>query len=90
SARIWPIQAFIHDYKGMAILFTAMTIYALSAIGWVFVLRMLPLGKAYMFMSCSFLLMPLIAHLVFGEPLTIKTIFGSMLIVIGILVSVAL
>ena len=67
----------------------AMTIYVLSTIWWIWLLRSVPLGRAYVFMALSFLFVPVLAHWMFGEPLNWRTAASAALIVAGIVVAVS-
>lgn len=66
----------------------AVFLYAVSTVLWIFALRSLELSKAYMFMSAGFIIIPIISHFYFNEPLGIKNIIGSSLIVAGIWISI--
>jgi undecaprenyl phosphate-alpha-L-ara4N flippase subunit ArnE len=65
----------------------ALVIYLLSSVWWVAVLRSMPLSRAYLFMALSFGYVPLMAHLIFGEPISWRVTFGILLVVAGIAVS---
>lgn len=84
SSRILPVDVFLRDYKAMAILGAALLLYAVSTVAWIFALRVLPLSKAYMVMACSFLIIPVAAHFLFNEPLTINVLLGALMIMVGI------
>ena len=67
-------------------LILALVIYMLSSVWWVAVLRSMPLSRAYLFMALSFGYVPLLAHLIFGEPMSWRVTFGIILVVTGIAV----
>jgi multidrug transporter EmrE-like cation transporter len=56
----------------------------LAAFAWIAVVQQLEIGFAYPFMALSFVLVPLGAKVIFGEPLPRLQIFGMALIVIGV------
>lgn len=76
----------IHDPVGLALFVGALTIYAVSTIAWIFVLRTMPLSTAYPFLALGFAVMPFLSHLAFGEPLTTSLFVGTAMIISGILV----
>lgn len=84
SGRIWPPAEFLHDTRAVAMLGFALTLYGIATVLWIFTLRTLPLGKAYMFMACSFLILPIAAHYCFEEPLTLNMLLGAGIIIAGI------
>jgi drug/metabolite transporter (DMT)-like permease len=60
---------------------------ALAAVLWVLAIERLDVGFAYPFMALSFVLVPLGAKLLFGEPLPPIQILGMTLIGVGVTVS---
>jgi drug/metabolite transporter (DMT)-like permease len=89
GARITGISNLFSDRVTLALLGTAVVLYAASTLGWILALRTLPLTHAYMFMSVGFVLVPLASHFLLGEPLTIRLIVGSLIVMFGILVAVS-
>lgn len=65
----------------------AFAIYAAATLLWVSLLRSMPLSRAYVFMSLSFVIVPVAGYFVFGENLSLSYMVGAILIVIGILVA---
>lgn len=65
----------------------ALIIYAAATIFWVLALRDLDLSRAYMFMSLSFVIVPVIATLMLGEHLSKGYLIGLGLIIAGIIVT---
>ncbi|WGS84687.1 hypothetical protein [Methylomonas sp. UP202] len=59
-------------------------LYALTTGLWVYVLNSVPLGKAYPFTAAAYLIVPLAAHHLFGEVWNLQMLFGSLMIVAGI------
>lgn len=65
----------------------ALSAYFASIVLWFFVLKLLPLRLAYPFSALAFVLVPLLAHWVLGESLSVKWMIGSGLIMLGIVIS---
>jgi drug/metabolite transporter (DMT)-like permease len=63
----------------------AFSIYGLATIGWIYLLRGVPLSKAYPFMALSFCLVPAIGYLVLQEKLSSTYPIGVLFIVCGVL-----
>jgi drug/metabolite transporter (DMT)-like permease len=87
GSRITGITDLFTDLGAAALLGTAIGLYGASTLAWVIALRKLPLTQAYIFMSLGFILVPLAAHFLLGEPLAIRVIIGSLIIIVGILVA---
>ncbi len=66
---------------------TALASYGISTLGWIWALRQVPLSTAYLFMSASFIIVPLGAYWFFDEPLSVQYVLGSLLIIAGVLVA---
>ncbi len=64
----------------------AVTFYAGASVLWVWILRTTPLSMAYPFAALGFVLVPLAAAYFFGEELSWRYAFGSLLIISGIVV----
>jgi len=77
-------EAFLTDYKTAGIFFAALFFYGISTLGWVLALRHVPLSTAYLFMSLSFVLVPIGAWIFLGETLSLRALMGSGLIISGI------
>ena len=65
----------------------ALTAYLGSIVLWFFVLKLLPLRLAYPFSALAFVLVPLLAYWVLGEPLSLKWLVGSSLIMVGLVIT---
>lgn len=76
----------IHDPQGLMLFSSALFIYGLSTIGWILVLRSMPLSTAYPFLALGFAAMPFLSHYLFNEPLSKGLLLGTAMIVGGILV----
>ncbi|MEM7364279.1 MAG: EamA family transporter [Pseudomonadota bacterium] len=77
----------IVDWRTMFIFAVAMTIYFGASILWVLALRELPLSRAYMFLSLSFVIVPTAAMLLFGEQLSKTFFLGVVLILAGLVLT---
>ena len=89
STRITGITDLFTDLVALALLGTAVGLYAACTVAWIVALKALPLTHAYIFMSTAFVLVPLAAHFLLGEPLTIRLMVGSLIVMLGILVAVS-
>ncbi len=86
GSQLSNIGSLILDVNIRSVFFSALFLYAISTLLWIWALRTLPLSKAYPFMALGFLIVPVAAHYAFGEPLTYKHLAGSCVIVIGIFI----
>lgn len=68
---------------------SAMFLYALTTVGWIWCLQELPLSKAYLFMALAYVFIPLLSWAFFGELPTWQYFMSSVLIVFGIVVAIA-
>lgn len=65
-------------------LIASLALYGLTTLGWVWILRNVPLNLAYPFMGLAFLFVPVLAWVALSEPLHWKTFAGGFLILAGI------
>lgn len=65
-------------------LLSALLLYGIITIAWVFLLRTVPLGLAYPVLSLSFLIVPFASHFIFGDPLNWRIFLSGIFICIGI------
>lgn len=75
-------------FKTAILLFSAMSLYAITSIAWVWVLQKVELGSIYPLMALAFILVPLGSYLVFDERFSNQYFIGILLIMIGIVVVV--
>ena len=73
--------------RNLFLLGTAFAIYISATFLWITLLKALPLSRAYVFMSLSFVIVPVASFFVFGETLSLAYVAGVSLIVIGILIA---
>ena len=75
--------AFVNIYLAVGLV-----LYAGLTVLWVWLLRSVPLSKAYPFVALSFIFTPLLSRLVFGDTLNMNYFGGLFLIACGIIVIV--
>jgi drug/metabolite transporter (DMT)-like permease len=68
----------------------AITIYGLTTLLWISLLRQVDLHKAYIFMALSFLLVPIGSHFIFREHITTGYLIGAIIVVIGLIIATKL
>ena len=52
----------IFDTKVIILLASALTVYCLTAVGWIYILQKVELGKVYPFQALSFMAVPLASY----------------------------
>jgi drug/metabolite transporter (DMT)-like permease len=62
----------------------AVIVYAALAVVWVWILTFTPLSRAYAFVALALVLTPLAGGVFFGEPISIRLVFGIGLVVVGL------
>jgi drug/metabolite transporter (DMT)-like permease len=62
----------------------ALAIYAGLSILWVWLLSFTALSRAYPFVALAFAVTPLLAHVLFGETVSPRLVFGLLLILCGL------
>jgi len=67
-----------------AVLGAALLLYAVTTLGWIWVLQRSELGKIYPLMALSFVVVPLASHFVLGEQFSWRYGLGCAFIVAGI------
>lgn len=65
-------------------LIVSLILYGLTTLGWLWILRYAPLHLAYPFAGLAFLIVPMLAWLFLGEPLSWRTLAGGALIMAGV------
>jgi drug/metabolite transporter (DMT)-like permease len=68
-------------------LYTALAIYGLATLLWIWILSRLPLTQAYPWMAISMVIVPLLGWFVFGERVTPVFWLGMVLILVGLLLT---
>jgi undecaprenyl phosphate-alpha-L-ara4N flippase subunit ArnE len=64
----------------------ALAAYGLSVLTWLSVLRKVPLGVAMPFVALTYVVVPIAAWITFGDPISLRTVGGTALIIAGVLV----
>lgn len=65
----------------------ALALYGTATIAWIWVLQKVPLSVAYPVVALSFVLVPLGARFLFGEPIGIRYMAGTAFIIVGIAIA---
>ncbi len=81
------VADFVTDLTVLGPFVLAGTIYAAATVLWIMALRDLPLGRAYMFMALSFVIVPLVSTVLFSEQLSLGFAVGVGLIIAGLIVT---
>lgn len=76
------------DFKTVLILGSALALYGVTTIAWVWVLQKIELGKAYPLMALAFVLVPIGSHFVLGERFQMQYFVGVLFIGVGIVLAV--
>ena len=84
AAHQLPVNAVATDWLLNGWLLAALALYGLMTLLWVWILRHAPLHIAYPFMGMAFLIVPVLAWMWLGEPLTWQTLVGGALILAGV------
>ncbi|NVK72899.1 MAG: EamA family transporter [Oceanospirillaceae bacterium] len=74
----------ISHFVDLATVISGLTCYALSLGCWMLALSKLPLSIAYPCLSISYVLVTVMANILFDEVLSLSVMFGSVLIVLGV------
>ncbi|MDF1595403.1 MAG: EamA family transporter [Acidimicrobiia bacterium] len=65
----------------------AIALYGGSTLLWIWLIREVPLSRAYPFVALAFVVVPILSHFVLDERISRAGVAGSALIVLGIVVS---
>ncbi len=84
AALSMPASPGWYDWAFNGWLLVALVLYAVTTVGWVWVLRNAPLSLAYPFMGLAFIIVPLLARWWLGEAVTVQTLAGGALILAGV------
>jgi drug/metabolite transporter (DMT)-like permease len=68
---------------------TSLAIYGVATVAWIYLLRFVPLTRAYPYMSLTFVIVPALSVMLIEERLSTNYFVGVALIVSGILLIVA-
>jgi drug/metabolite transporter (DMT)-like permease len=67
---------------------SAITLYGLTTLAWIWCLKEIELSRAYLFMALVYVLVPCLDGWFFGVPITLKYCLSASLILLGIVISV--
>lgn len=84
AASVLPENPGPIDWLFNGWLITSLVLYAITTVGWVWILRSVPLHLAYPFMGLAFVIVPTLAWYFLKEPLHWQTIAGGLLIMAGV------
>ena len=80
------LQSHIWQIISSPILIMACTLYALTILIWIWVLKHAPLSIVYPFTACAYIITPLLSYLIFDEKLNFQFIIGTAFLVLGIII----
>jgi drug/metabolite transporter (DMT)-like permease len=66
--------------------FSALVLYALTTILWLYILNKVPISRAYPIQALAYPLVLILAKLLFNESITVSRLIGIGIIVIGVIV----
>jgi drug/metabolite transporter (DMT)-like permease len=69
-------------------LWVALVVYGLATMLWIHVLRTAPLNRAYPLFALAFVVVPIVEHFVWQQPLRWQSWAGGGLITLGVAISV--
>lgn len=87
SAENFQFSGNLYDTHALTILFIALCLYAITTLGWVWVLQKSDLNKIYPLMALSFILVPIASHFILHENFTKQYFFGIIFIIVGIIIT---
>ncbi|PBC23461.1 MULTISPECIES: 4-amino-4-deoxy-L-arabinose-phospho-UDP flippase [unclassified Mesorhizobium] len=84
SGRIHSLSDILLNTGTLMFFASAVALYGGSTLAWIIALRTIPLSQAYLFMAFGFVIVPVAAHFLLGEPLGSNVFFGAALICVGV------
>lgn len=75
----WIVSFATNPYLMMAVF-----LYAITILAWIYVLKVLPLSIAYPLTALAYIIVPVMSYFLVGEKITVATIAGSLVIMLGI------
>lgn len=88
GASIWVASGSWLNNKVLVSVMSAMVLYAITSIVWIWLLRKIELGRVYPLMALAFVLVPLSSYLLFGERFNISYYLGVIMIVMGVTLTI--
>lgn len=77
----------IFTVKTLLLFSSAMGVYFISSLLWIWILRHTELGKIYPLMSLAFILVPVASYYMFDESFNVQYFLGTSIIVLGVVVT---
>jgi drug/metabolite transporter (DMT)-like permease len=90
SADSGPPLRQVGDFMALAgnvYLWAALLLYGSATVFWIYMLQQVPLSRAYPFAALSFVLVPCLAWIIFGDAITPRYMAGIVLIIAGMWLS---
>lgn len=87
ASTLQNIPADIYGLIANPWFYSAIIIYAGSTFFWILILRKASLSLSYPIFALGFLIVPLLDHFFFKEPLRTNTFIGGFIIIIGVAVA---
>jgi len=90
AARSFAGQSGLDGFVSLftsASFWSAIVLYGMSTLLWVWLLRDVPLNRAYPFAAVAFVLVPILSYLLLDEPITVPAMLGAAFIVVGIAIA---
>lgn len=84
GAAAWSLSGTVMNGKVMISILSAMVLYAVTSMVWIWLLRKIELGRIYPLMALAFVLVPLGSYVLFGERFNTSYYFGIVMIVMGV------
>jgi len=86
AALDWKQHVSLQAFALSPVLWSALIVYSLTTVLWVYALRQIDLSRAYTIMALNFIFVPIGAWYFFGETTTPSYWIGVALIILGIVV----
>lgn len=89
SSGVFLKLASMYDFLSFRyILYFVLTVVVMGiyAVLWQKVLKLIPLNKAYLYKSSGIAISLMYAYIIFGEKITLNNIWGTVMIVLGIII----
>ena len=87
ASRMHSFQTLFTEYRLLLTLCLALSMYGLSVFLWLEALRHTSISRLYMFFSLAFILVPIGAHFIFKEPLSLQQLGGGVVILVGVVLT---
>lgn len=84
TSKAWVETGTLFDTTVVIWMGSAFALYGAASLGWVYILKEVPLSVAYPLLSITFCLVPVAGYLFFNEALNWQNWIASILIITGI------